>query len=157
MRRNRRKRTTVKNYDKYNNIHAVNRSAPVVSHNLSKDITKDRSPEVKKNRYGDIIYSMMYVEDEKFEYWVDYDEKRRPIKYKDSRGYTWSCIYNSKGNIHKYWDNSGYSEEYRYYANNLIICTNSIGNKIKKYINRNRYITRDVFILSKDNNVVNSI
>ena len=37
MRRNKRKRTTVKNYDKYNNIHAVNRSAPVVRHNLSKD------------------------------------------------------------------------------------------------------------------------
>lgn len=119
---------------------------PVISYSLSKDITKDKSPKVKKNTAGDIIYNMQYIGDEKFEYWLDYDEQRRPIKYKDTRGRIWNCIYNSKGNISYYWDNSGYQEIYKYYANELVICTNSFGDKVRKKVRRNKYITRNVFI-----------
>lgn len=126
---------------------------PVLSHRLSIELTKDRSPILRKNKNGDITYSMQYVGDEKYEYWIVYDDSRRPIKYIDSRGYTWSCTYNSKGNISTYWDNSGYSEVYRYYANGLVICTNSYGVKTKKKITRDerlKFISRNSFIIAND-------
>lgn len=59
-------------------------------------------------------------------------------------------MYNGKGNISLYWDNSGYQEEYRYYARNLIICTTSYGEKIKKKVVNEKFITRDIFIQSRD-------
>lgn len=124
---------------------------PTFSYNLSQDITKDKTPEVRRNAFGEVTYSMQYIEDEKFEYWVEYDKDGRPINYKDTRGYMWNCVYNAKGNISLFWDNSGYQEEYRYYARNLVICTTSFGEKIKKKIVSNeRFITRDLFIQSYD-------
>ena len=121
---------------------------PNISYKLSQDITRDKSPEIKRNINKDVIYNMVYIDDEKFEYWVEYDEKCRPIYYYNSRGYEWKCKYNNKGNISDYWDNTGYQEQYKYYMNNIVICTTSFGNKIKKIIDRNRIITRDVFINS---------
>lgn len=135
---------------KRNTINIQKKSKPTFSYNLSQDITKDRTPEVKRNVFGDVIYSMQYIGDEKFEYWVEYDKNRRPINYKDTRGRTWDCVYNGKGNISLYWDNSGYQEEYRYYARNLVICTTSFGEKIKKKVSNDKFITRDVFIQSDD-------
>ena len=145
-----RKRRHSKYYHKSNKNKSKNQK-PTFSYNLSKDITKDKTPEIKRNTFGDVIYSMQYIGDEKFEYWVDYDENRRPISYKDTRGHTWNCMYNGKGNISLYWDNSGYQEEYRYYARNLVICTTSFGEKIKKKVSSTeKFITRDIFIQAYD-------
>lgn len=122
---------------------------PVISYNVSKEITKDKSPETKRNSHGDIIYCKKYVGDEKFEYWIEYNDNHCPIYYHNTRGYEWRCRYNNKGNISDYWDNTGYEEQYKYYINNIIICTTSFGEKIKKVINRSeRLITRDIFINS---------
>lgn len=143
-------RTRKRRHNKYYPKNKSRNKKPTFSYNLSRDITKDKTPEVKRNTFGDVIYSMQYVGDEKFEYWVDYDENRRPISYKDTRGHSWNCTYNGKGNISLYWDNSGYQEEYRYYARNLVICTTSYGEKIKKKVNNDKFITRDVFIQSDD-------
>lgn len=141
-----------KKYYRSNFNHLNNRiSKPTISHDLSKEITKDKSPIVKRNSFGDVIYNMQYIGDEKFEYWVEYDDNRRPLSYKDTRGCSWYCKYNGKGNICNYWDYSGYQEDYRYYANNLVICTTSFGEKIKKkVITNNKFITRDIFIFSDD-------
>lgn len=123
-----------------------------LSYGLAQDITKDKSAEVKRDTHGNVIYNGIYVDDEKFEYWVDFDENNRPFQYRDSRGNSWKCMYNSMGNISVYWDNSGYEEYYKYYANNLVICTTSYGDKIKKRIERgSRPITRDVFINTPEN------
>lgn len=136
---------------KKGNFHPSSGQRQTLSYSLSQDITKDKSPEVKRNSHGDVIYSMKYIGDEKLEYWVDFDEKNRPTHYRDSRGNDWKCMYNSKGNISIYWDNTGYEEYYKYYANNLVICTTSFGEKIKKCIDReSRFITRDIFINSND-------
>lgn len=123
-----------------------------LSYSLSKEITMDKTPEVKRNSFGDVIYSMQYIGYEKFEYNIEYDNLRRPLSYIDSRGCSWGCKYNNKGNISHYWDYTGYTEEYRYYANNLVICTTSFGDKIKKRIEKfdGRFITRDIFISSDD-------
>lgn len=123
---------------------------PTLSYSLSQEITQDKSPVVKRNSFGDVIYSMQYIGYEKFEYWIEYDEDRRPLSYIDTRGCSWKCKYNSKGNICDYWDYSGYQESYRYYKNNLVICTNSFGNKIKKKVITNKYVTRDLFISTDD-------
>lgn len=144
-----RKRKHSKYYPK-NNKNKPRNQKPTFSYNLSQDITKDKTPEVKRNTFGDVVYSMQYIGDEKFEYWIEYDENRRAISYKDTRGHSWNCIYNGKGNISLYWDNSGYQEEYRYYARNLVICTTSFGEKIKKRVSNDKFITRDIFIQSDD-------
>jgi YD repeat-containing protein len=120
---------------------------PPVSDHLSYEMTKDRSPVTKMNDIGQTIYSMQYVGDEKFEYWVEYDEQRRIIGYTNSRGYEWKCKYNSRGNISDFWDNEGYQEKYSYYKDGLVIMENSFGQKIKKHIARNKvFITREIFL-----------
>lgn len=137
---------------KYNHHSSNTGNRQTLSYGLSQDITKDKSPEVRRNSHGDVVYSMKYVGDEKFEYWVDFDENNRPTRYNDSRGNSWRCMYNGIGNISEYWDSTGYEEHYRYYANNLIICTNSFGIKTKKRIDRSsRFITRDIFVNAEEN------
>ena len=121
------------------------KQAPV-SDSVMVDITKNREPIVKRNPRGDVIYSAKYVGDEKFEYWVEYDTCARPLAYCDSRGYEWKCKYNTKGNISDFWDNRGYTERYCYYANNLIVREDSFGNKVKKHIPRDKFITRETFL-----------
>lgn len=144
-----RKRKHNKYYNKTCRSKPINQKS-TISYSLSQDITKDKTPELKRNQFGDVIYSMQYNGDEKFEYWVDYDDNRRPLKYRDSRGYSWGCTYNGKGNLSCYFDNTGYREDYRYYARNLVICTSSFGDKIKKCVKSKNYITRDAFIMSDD-------
>lgn len=150
-----RKRKSHTKYPKYKHSELKNKSymtpKPTISYSLSKEITKDKSPEIKRNQFGDVIYNMQYIGYERFEYWVEYDNCRRPISYRDTHGCSWNCKYNGKGNISSYWDYSGYQEDYRYYANKLVICTTSFGDKIKKkVISNGRPITRDLFI-SSDN------
>lgn len=141
MSRNRKKKKPNPNFEQ---------KQPIVSYQVSKDITKNREPEIKRDSRGNVIYSSQYLGDDKFEYWVDYDVYNRPIKYTNSRGYEWSCLYNSKGNISKFWDNTGYEETYKYYANNLVICTDSFFNRTRKNIDKSRgYITREVFLMSE--------
>lgn len=123
----------------------VEKEAPV-SDSVAEDITKRRDPELRRNQRGDIIYASRYVGDEKFEYWVEYDNCSRPIAYCDNRGYEWKCLYNSKGNISEYWDNRGYFEHYHYYKDNIIIREDSFGVKIKKRIPRDKFITRESFL-----------
>lgn len=147
MSRSRKRKHTKYNYGSPSNTRP-SVPKPTISHSVSKDLTKDKSPKVERNTFGDVTYSMQYVGDEKFEYWITYDESRRPLSYKDTRGQSWNCKYNSKGNIANYWDYSGYQEDYRYYINNIVICTTSFGEKIKKRIKTDKFITRDTFILS---------
>ena len=144
-----RKHTNYYNQPKFSDV-KKKATKPVISYSLSQEITKDKSPEVKRNTFGDIIYSMQYIGDEKYEYWIEYDECRRPISYKNSRGYSWNCKYNSKGNISSFWDYTGYQEDYKYYARNLVICTTSFGEKIKKRVIADNPITRNMFITSED-------
>lgn len=138
----RRKRTNTKRV--INNY----KKQPPVSYNVSKDITKNKLPEIKRNTIGEVIYSSQYIGDEKFEYWVEYDESGFcPVRYHDSRGYEWKCKYNSKGNISDFWDNTGYQEAYLYYTGNTVVRIDSFGCKVKKRIDRTqRRITRTVFI-----------
>jgi YD repeat-containing protein len=154
MSRTRRKKKA-KHYKYYNlNIQAHQTHQPKVlkdppvSNKLSYEITKDKSPIVRYNAVGDIVYSMQYIGDEKFEYWLEYDNENRIIGYLNSRGEEWRCKYNSKGNISDFWDNTGYFEKYSYYKNGLIIREDSSGEKVKKHIVRTIPITREVFINS---------
>lgn len=122
---------------------------PPISYQLSKEITKSKLPEVKRDTCGNVLYSSQYIGDEKFEYWMDYNDDRQPVSYRDSRGNEWKCKYNSIGNISNFWDNTGYEEQYNYYKNNIVIRTDIYGGKIKKVIDREKYkITRDLFINS---------
>lgn len=150
MSRSRRKKSQRYPKLKHSEIAKLPPKPPVLSNELSHEITKDKSPITKRNDNGDLIYSCQYIGYEKFEYNIDYDTSRRPIKYQDSRGASWECIYNGKGNICYYWDNTGYEESYKYYARNLVICTTSFGNKIKKKVVSNKFITREIFICSED-------
>ena len=121
-----------------------------LNYDLIMDIVRNRMPETRRNAFGDIIYSKQYIGDEVFEYWVTYDEFKRPVKYKDSRNHYWCCDYNTKGNIMYFEDNSGYNETYRYYAKNLVICNTNQGEKIKKRVVSKKFITRDIFVQSED-------
>lgn len=143
MSRTKRRRHNNKQYSSF-------KPKPTFSYTLARDITKDKTPKIERNVFGDVTYSMQYIGDEKFEYWVSYNENRCPINYHDTRGRTWDCLYNKKGNISFYWDNSGYQEDYKYYAKNLVICTDSFGSKIKKKVPRDKPITRELFIQSCD-------
>jgi hypothetical protein len=125
---------------------AVELKQAPVSDSVMQDITKNRDPEIRRNRRGDIIYACTYIGDDKYEYWVEYDNSSRPLSFCDNRGYEWKCKYNSKGNISDYWDNTGYQEKYFYFANNLVIRKNSFGEEIKKHISRDKFITRETFI-----------
>lgn len=125
------------------------RKQPPVSYRLSQELTKDKSPEVKRDTSGNVLYSSQYIGDEKFEYWVEYNDKHQPLHYHDSRGYEWKCKYTSKGHISDFWDNTGYEEKYCYYNGNTVIRTDCYGEKVKKVIDRTRVnITRDIFINS---------
>ena len=127
----------------------TNKKQSPVSYKVNKELTKNKMPESKRDQHGNIIYASQYVGDEKFEYWIDYNDDNQPIRYHDSRGSQWNCKYNSKGNISDFWDSSGYEEKYSYYKNNTVICTTSYGESIKKTIERtNMGITRDIFINS---------
>ena len=119
----------------------------VLSKELSKEITKDKTPVVERNDNGDVIHGITYTGMNKFEYWVKYDDTK-PIRYTDNMGRSWGARYNSLGNISDYWDYTGYEEVYKYYANELVICTTSTGMKIKKHVKRieGKPITRDVFV-----------
>ena len=120
---------------------------PLISYQLSKEITKSKLPEVKRDTCGNVLYSSQYIGDEKFEYWIDYNDDRQPVSYRDSRGNEWKCKYNSNGNISNFWDNTGYEEVYNYYKNDVVISTDSYGIRIRKVIDRERCkITRDVFL-----------
>lgn len=135
----------------YKKRHKKNKSgvkkAPPVSYKIARDLTKVKEPETKLDTHGNVIYSSVYIDDEKFEYWVDYNTICQPIHYHDSRGCEWWVKYNSKNNISEYWDNTGYEESYHYYAGNVVICHDSFGNKHKKIIDRTETnITREVFI-----------
>lgn len=123
----------------------------IISDQLSREITKDKTPVIERDELGNITHGTIYIGDDKLDYYIDYID-RRPIRYRDTRGRSWWIKYNSLGNISMYWDYTGYTEEYRYYANELVICTTSFGNKIKKHIKRepNKYISRDVFINTPD-------
>lgn len=104
---------------------------------------------VKKDMHGNEIYVSRTVgKNDKFEYWVQYNEDNLPIWYHDSRGYEWKCTYTRKKNIAEFWDNTGYSETYNYYKNNTVKCTNSLGNSIKKIVDKT-CITRVDFVMSK--------
>lgn len=104
---------------------------------------------VKKDMHGNEIYVSRTVgKSDKFEYWIQYNEDNLPIWYHDSRGYEWKCTYTRKKNIAEFWDNTGYSETYTYYKNNNVRCTNSLGNTIKKIVNKT-CITRVDFVMSK--------
>ena len=143
MSRTYRRRNKKKNYSNYNS----KKSNAPVSYKVSKDLTKDKSPEVKRDASNNIIYSSQYIGDEKFEYWVEYNSDKQPIHYHDSRGGEWWIKYNSKGNISNFWDNTGYEEVYNYYRSDVVISTDSYGVQIKKVIDRERCkITRDVFL-----------
>ena len=100
--------------------------------------------------YRNLDNRVLWLQGEVDEYWIEYDECRRPISYKNSRGYSWNCKYNSKGNISSFWDYTGYQEDYKYYARNLVICTTSFGEKIKKRVISDNPITRNMFITSED-------
>lgn len=121
-----------------------------VSYKLSQDLTKNKAPEVKRDTAGNILYSCQYINDEKFEYWIDYNDNNQPLHYRDSRCGEWWVKYNSKGNISHFWDNTGYEEVYNYYKNDIVISTDSYGISIKKIIDRERckFITREVFLNS---------
>lgn len=135
----------------YKKRHKKNKSgvkkAPPVSYKIAKDLTKVKDPITKLDNNGNIIYSAIYVEDEKFESWIDYNTIGQPIHYHDSRGCEWWTSYNSKNNISDYWDNTGYQESYHYYVGNVVIRHDSFGCKEKKIIDRTKVnITREVFI-----------
>jgi len=124
------------------------KKAPPVSYNVCKDITKNKEPKEKRDKHGNIIYASMYVGDELLEYWVEYNNLCQPVYYYDSRHNWWKCKYNNHNNIAYYWDNTGYEEIYNYYRNNVVIRTDSFGNKVKQVIDINKLITRDLFITS---------
>lgn len=99
-----------------------------------------------KDRNGNERYvSIPIGKNDKFEYWVQYNEDNQPIWYHDSRGYEWKCTYTRKKNIAEFWDNTGYSETYSYYKNDSVKCLNSFGEKISKIIHKSM-ITRTDFI-----------
>ena len=138
---------TYKRRRKKRNYTNSKKSTAPVSYKVSQDLTKDKSPEVKRDASSNIIYSSQYIGDEKFEYWVEYNSDKQPIHYHDSRGGEWWIKYNSKGNISNFWDNTGYEEVYNYYKNDVVISTDSYGIRIRKVIDRERCkITRDVFL-----------
>jgi hypothetical protein len=123
------------------------KSITPVSYKVSKDLTKNKSPEVKRDTSGNVIYASQYVGDEKFEYWIEYNSNKQPIHYHDTTGNEWWAKYNSKNNICNFWDTTGYEEVYNYYKNDIVIRVDSYGGSIKKIIDRERCkVTRDIFI-----------
>ena len=123
------------------------KSITPVSYKVSKDLTKNKSPEVKRDTSGNVIYASQYIGDEKFEYWIEYNSNKQPIHYHDTRGNEWWVKKKKKNNICNFWDNTGYEEVYNYYKNDIVIRVDSYGGSIKKIIDRERCkVTRDIFI-----------
>lgn len=114
---------------------------------IKNEITRDKTPVIEKDNNGNVTHKIIYTGESKQEYWIEYDSNL-PIHMYSISGYECWWKYNNVGNISDFWDNTGYQEKYKYYKNDIVICTNNYNENTKKVINRNKYkyITRELFM-----------
>lgn len=111
--------------------------------------------QVVKNDNGNLTHNTEYFRGEKREYFIEYYKEGLPNHFISNYGYEWWCQYNSLGNIYRFWDNTGYEEEYKYCKGGIVICKSTEG-IIKKRIDRKSFpvITRYIFNIANMNSIV---
>ena len=135
-------------HNRQNNIeqNIINKNAK-----LKHFVDKDAEWWIDYDEKGNIIHKkIMYKTPELrgriLEFWIEYNEMGNEIHFTRNDGFQCWSIYNSKGNISKYLDVTGYTEKYTYYRGGIVYKENSYGVKEKfSYTEKDVPLTRDYF------------